>query len=115
MATIKKAQKGTVVKKATKVAGEMTGKMYKKSAIDKIGDKQAAELDKVSVFGKEAMKKKAKMADGGSLKPVDKSKNPGLAKLPKPVRNKMGYAKKGAKVAKKAMPCATCGKSMKKK
>jgi len=32
---------------------------------------------------------------GGSLKPVDASKNPGLAKLPTHVRNKMGYAKKG--------------------
>jgi len=29
------------------------------------------------------------------LKPVDKKKNPGLAKLPEKVRNKMGYAKKG--------------------
>ena len=29
------------------------------------------------------------------LKPVDKEKNPGLAKLPEKVRNKMGYAKKG--------------------
>lgn len=29
------------------------------------------------------------------LKPVDGSKNPGLAKLPTPVRNKMGYQKSG--------------------
>ena len=29
------------------------------------------------------------------LKKVDKEKNPGLAKLPEKVRNKMGYAKKG--------------------
>ena len=29
------------------------------------------------------------------LKQVDKEKNPGLAKLPEKVRNKMGYAKKG--------------------
>lgn len=36
-----------------------------------------------------------KMQKGGSLKPVDKSANPGLAKLPTEVRNKMGYAKKG--------------------
>ena len=34
-----------------------------------------------------------KMKAGG-LKPVDKSKNPGLAKLPTSVRNKMGYMKK---------------------
>jgi len=38
--------------------------------------------------------------DGGSLKPVDKEKNPGLAKLPTKVRNKMGYMKKGGRVKK---------------
>ena len=47
----------------------------------------------------------AKKAEGGmmnkSLKPVDKSKNPGLAKLPTGVRNKMGYMKKGGVVKKK--------------
>jgi|TARA_R100000995_G_scaffold68769_1_gene37380 hypothetical protein len=32
------------------------------------------------------------------LKKVDKKKNPGLAKLPTKVRNKMGYMKKGGKV-----------------
>jgi hypothetical protein len=30
-----------------------------------------------------------------ALKPVDKDSNPGLAKLPEDVRNKMGYMKKG--------------------
>lgn len=38
------------------------------------------------------------MKTGGSLKPVNKAKNPGLAKLPKPVRNKMGYQKYGGSV-----------------
>ena len=38
--------------------------------------------------------------DGGSLKSVDKEKNPGLAKLPTKVRNKMGYMKKGGRVRK---------------
>ena len=33
----------------------------------------------------------------GGLKPVDKEKNPGLAKLPTRVRNKMGYMKRGGK------------------
>lgn len=42
-----------------------------------------------------------KYKSGGSLKPVDSSKNPGLAKLPTEVRNKMGYAKKGGSVKKK--------------
>ena len=36
-----------------------------------------------------------KMAAGGHLKEVDSQENPGLAKLPTEVRNKMGYAKKG--------------------
>ena len=33
-----------------------------------------------------------------ALKKVDKKKNPGLAKLPTKVRNKMGYMNKGGKV-----------------
>lgn len=45
--------------------------------------------------------KKPKMAKGGPLKPVDSSKNPGLAKLPKEVRNKMGFAKKGGSIKRK--------------
>lgn len=32
-----------------------------------------------------------------ALKPVDKGSNPGLAKLPEGVRNKIGYMKKGGK------------------
>lgn len=59
---------------------------------------------------KRAGKLKGKLKSGGSLKPVDASKKPGLSKLPTAVRNKMGYqknggmmkAKKGAKL-KKAM------------
>ena len=34
------------------------------------------------------------------LKPVDKKKNPGLAKLPPKVRNKMGYMKEGGEAKK---------------
>ena len=33
------------------------------------------------------------------MKPVDKDSNPGLAKLPEEVRNKMGYMKNGGKVS----------------
>lgn len=33
-----------------------------------------------------------------NLKPVNKSENPGLAKLPTEVRNKMGYMKKGGMI-----------------
>ena len=35
------------------------------------------------------------------MKEVDKKKNPGLAKLPTKVRNKMGYKKRGGKVVAK--------------
>lgn len=41
---------------------------------------------------------KKNMAGGGLLKTVDVENNPGLAKLPTPVRNKMGFAKDGGKV-----------------
>lgn len=46
---------------------------------------------------KSEMKKISKQG-GGNLKAVDKQKNPGLAKLPSNVRNRMGYAKSGGKV-----------------
>lgn len=71
MATVKKAQAG--IKQAPKkIAGEMTGKMYKKSAIDKIGDAQAKELDKASVYGKG--KKAAPKAKDGKW--IQKAINP---------------------------------------
>ena len=41
---------------------------------------------------------KQQMAMGGKMKPVDAKKNPGLAKLPKDVRNKMGYIAMGGKM-----------------
>ena len=44
------------------------------------------------------MMKKPMMKMGGKLKPVNKAKNPGLAKLPTPVRNKMGFKKYGGDV-----------------
>ena len=42
---------------------------------------------------------KRPMYKDGSLKPVDKEKNPGLSKLPTKVRNKMGFMKKGGVVS----------------
>ena len=38
--------------------------------------------------------KKKMYKKGGKLKPVDAANNPGLAKLPTNVRNKMGYMAK---------------------
>jgi hypothetical protein len=74
MATIQKPKKAVTKAAPKMVPGEMTGKMYKKSEIDAIGDKQTKELDKVSVFGKAAMaKKKAPKAKNGMLKRADGS------------------------------------------
>jgi hypothetical protein len=41
--------------------------------------------------------KAKKYAEGGSLKETNAEENPGLAKLPTNVRNKMGYMRKGGK------------------
>jgi len=62
-------------------------KMFAKGGLAK----QAA----TAIAMKEAGKKPKKMAEGGSLKEVDSDENPGLAKLPTEVRNKMGYMKSG--------------------
>jgi hypothetical protein len=50
--------------------------------------------------GEEFMKadKGRKFREGGMLKEADAKSNPGLAKLPTEVRNKMGYMKKGGEV-----------------
>jgi len=49
-------------------------------------------------YNSQVANKRVAKKDGGMMKPVDKKKNPGLAKLPKAVRNKMGYMKKGGMV-----------------
>lgn len=67
-------------------------------------DKQATEGSKLA---KMLGGKPKKMNEGGSLKEVDAQDNPGLAKLPTNVRNKMGYMQKGGK-AKKMMTGGTC-------
>jgi len=63
-----------------RVGRRFGGPMKRKSNVQKIKE----------AFGNPKMSKAKK-----NLKPVDKKKNPGLAKLPIEVRNKMGYAKKG--------------------
>ena len=61
-------------------------------------------------IGEEFMKsdKGRKFKEGG-LKETDAKSNPGLAKLPTEVRNKMGYMKKGG-MAEKEMPMKKGGK-----
>jgi hypothetical protein len=50
-----------------------------------------------SSVGKEFLTadKGKKFKEGGTMKPTDMKKNPGMAKLPKAVRNKMGFMKDG--------------------
>jgi len=62
--------------------------------------KNAKQQAAIAMSMKAAGKKPKKMQAGGSLKPVDASKNPGLSKLPTAVRNKMGYQKKGGSMKK---------------
>ena len=65
-----------------------------KTLTQKQMDKVVRNLDLI-----DAGKKPDNKKDGGmmkkNLKPVDKEKNPGLAKLPEEVRNKMGFMKQG--------------------
>ena len=81
---------------------------YSKEGSGRISDKGLKGRSPTEAFKQKEMFKgsskgmKVKKAMGGSLKPVDKNKNPGLAKLPTQVRNKMGYMKDGGKVMRKA-------------
>ena len=72
---------------------ERMDKLDKAKAKRKEGIKGSKEVKKMGG----GMMKRTMLKDG-SLKPVDKKKNPGLSKLPTPVRNKMGFLKKGGRV-----------------
>jgi hypothetical protein len=65
--------------------------------------------------GKEFMKadKGRKFNEGGALKQTDAESNPGLAKLPTEVRNKMGYMKKGGMAKDKPMMKKVAAKAVK--
>jgi hypothetical protein len=78
------------------------GKVSGKKKIIAIGRGKAKDYPGIKKIMEMNKKGKKRFKDGGSaLKPVDKSKNPGLAKLPTKVRNKMGYMKAGGKVKSK--------------
>ena len=82
------AKKGTSLKTGDASAAEAMAKADRDKKIFRRG------LDKIAAAGGVS-----KLKDGGSaMKPVDKNKNPGLAKLPTKVRNKMGFMKDGGKV-----------------
>ena len=87
--------------------GMKGGRMYrdggkvgkKKPRVKVIGIGKAKDYPGIKKIIEMNKKGKKRFKDGGSaMKPVDKSKNPGLAKLPTQVRNKMGYMKKGGSV-----------------
>ena len=89
--------------------GMKGGRMYrdggkvgkKKPRVKVIGIGKAKDYPGIKKIIEMNKKGKKRFKDGGSaLKAVDKSKNPGLAKLPTKVRNKMGYMKDGGKVRK---------------
>jgi len=84
--------------------GMKGGRMYRdggsvgkrKPRVKVIGIGKAKDYPGIKKIIEMNKKGKKRFKDGGSaMKPVDKSKNPGLAKLPTAVRNKMGYMKKG--------------------
>jgi hypothetical protein len=76
-------------------------KSSKAGSLKPTSTESKTDTSKVSRTGlKIKLPSKSKYQAGGSLKPVDSSKNPGLAKLPTAVRNKMGYQKKGGSVKK---------------
>ena len=62
-------------------------KFAKKAGVPSAVGKEFLNADKGKTF-----------KEGGEMKPVDAKKNPGVAKLPTAVRNKMGFMKKGGDV-----------------
>jgi phosphoserine phosphatase len=71
-------------------------KFAKKAGVSSAVGKEFLTADKGKTF-----------KQGGTMKPTDMKKNPGMAKLPKAVRNKMGFMKEGGAAhsdVKKDMP-----------
>ena len=83
----KKFKKGKELREK-KMGGGMMGRRFGMKSGTPNPFKKETNVDKIN---------KTFSPKGKNLKPVDKKKNPGLAKLPIEVRNKMGYAKKGGR------------------
>jgi hypothetical protein len=81
-------------KKAVEKAQRQTGLKYVDTKMIKKGGKMYLE---VYLIPNEEYYESSKFANGGRLKPIPKG-NKGLPKLPKSVRNKMGYMAKGGKM-----------------
>ena len=83
----KKFKTGKELAREKKMGGGMMGRRFgMKSGTNPF--KKETDVDKI---------KKAFAPKGKNLKPVDPKKQKGLAKLPRAVRNKMGYMKKGGR------------------
>ena len=79
------------------------GKVSGKKKVIAVGRGKAKDYPGIKKIMEMNKKGKKRFKDGGSaLKPVDKSKNPGLAKLPTQVRNKMGYMRDGGMARKRS-------------
>ena len=98
--SVKQSPMGSSSTKGNILRGKLKSQKELKKITDSKKYKDASYNEKTKMLNVATMKKggRVKKKMGGSLKPVDKSKNPGLAKLPTEVRNKMGYMKKGGKV-----------------
>ena len=84
----KKFKKGKELDRDKKMGGGMMGRRFGM----KLGTnpfKKETDVDKI---------KKTFSPKGKKLKPVDPKKQKGLSKLPREVRNKMGYMKRGGRV-----------------
>jgi len=84
----KKFKTGKELARENKMGGGMMGRRFgMKSGTNPF--KKETDVDKI---------KKTFSPKGKNLKPVDPKKQKGLAKLPRKVRNKMGYMKSGGRV-----------------
>ena len=82
-----------------KASTKRVGPVDPKGAYTKVQEKTLAGAKGKASLTKDKELGATKMQKGGSLKPVPATKK-GLAKLPTPVRNKMGFQKNGGKVKK---------------
>jgi|TARA_R110001606_G_scaffold340362_1_gene488605 hypothetical protein len=111
--SVKQSPMGSSSTKGNILRGKLKSQKELKKITDSKKYKDASYGEKNKMLNVATMKKggrvgkmgggmmKRPMYKDGSLKPVDKEKNPGLSKLPTEVRNKMGFMKKGGRVGKK--------------
>lgn len=97
----KKMKNGGSVAGGTKAPAKRVGPVDPKGAYTKVQERTLAGAKGKASLTKDKELGATKMKMGGVLKPVNKTKKPGLAKLPTAVRNKMGYQKMGGKTSKK--------------